>query len=209
MAEGFSINFIKILLDFHFLERHLNVMRKSGPNVKNKSKLQAYIAFSGETSRCRTILMSLPIYPVWFRNKGIIKFIFAILVSWNIRCTLRSKTHCFMWGTGESPKFVCQSKLKIRFGVENIAPYSSVGRGGERRNVPLEIGKIVLENWWYIPEVYTFGEELEIQEIFGKKLWKFSILHRDFDQKPLNFHENATGFLHFWSKCAKHCMPVA
>ena len=78
MAEGFSINFIKILLDFHFLERHLNVMRKSGPNVKNKSKLQAYIAFSGETSRCRTILMSLPIYPVWFRNKGIIKFIFAI-----------------------------------------------------------------------------------------------------------------------------------
>ena len=43
---------------------------------------------------------------------------------------------------------------------------------GERRNVPShpEIGKIVVEIWCYLPEVYTFGAESEIQEIFSKKL---------------------------------------
>ena len=47
---------------------------------------------------------------------------------------------------------------------------SSVGRGGERGNVPPpEIGKIVVEIWCYLPEVYTFGAEAEIQEIFSKK----------------------------------------
>ena len=35
---------------------------------------------------------------------------------------------------------------------------------------PLEIVKIVLEIWGYLPEVYTFEEESEIQEIFSKKL---------------------------------------
>ena len=31
---------------------------------------------------------------------------------------------------------------------------------------PPEIGKIVVEIWGYLPEVYTFGAESEIQEIF-------------------------------------------
>ncbi|KAF0147187.1 MAG: hypothetical protein FD143_3099, partial [Ignavibacteria bacterium] len=33
-----------------------------------------------------------------------------------------------------------------------------------------ETGKIVVEIWFYLPEVYTFGAESEIQEIFSKKL---------------------------------------
>ena len=35
---------------------------------------------------------------------------------------------------------------------------------------PPEIGKIVVEIWCYLPEVYTFGAESEIQQIFSKKL---------------------------------------
>ena len=47
------------------------------------------------------------------------------------------------------------------------------GGAGERRNVPpTEIGKIVVEIWCYLPEVYTFGEESEIQEIFSKNCEK-------------------------------------
>ena len=33
-----------------------------------------------------------------------------------------------------------------------------------------EIGKFVVENWCYLPGIYTFGEEAEILEIFSKKL---------------------------------------
>ena len=61
---------------------------------------------------------------------------------------------------------------------------SAVGReGGAPERPPPEIGKIVAEIWCYLPEVYNFRAESEIQEIFSKKLWKKSIFHRDFDQK--------------------------
>ena len=42
---------------------------------------------------------------------------------------------------------------------------------------PPDMGKIVVEIWWYLPEVYTFGAESEIQEIFSKNCEKsqFSI----------------------------------
>ena len=56
--------------------------------------------------------------------------------------------------------------------LDKQSTVSGVGRGGERRNVPPpETGKIVVEIWCYLPEVYTFGEKSEIQEIFSKK-WK-------------------------------------
>ena len=42
--------------------------------------------------------------------------------------------------------------------------------GGTSERPPPEIGKIVVEIWSYLPEVYTFGEESEIQEIFSQKL---------------------------------------
>ena len=49
---------------------------------------------------------------------------------------------------------------------------SSVGLGrsvGTESPPPRpEIGKIVEENWCYLPGVYTFGEEVESQEIFSK-----------------------------------------
>ena len=59
--------------------------------------------------------------------------------------------------------------------------------GGTPERPPPEIGKIVVEIWCYLSEVYTFGAESEIQEIFSKKLWKKAIFHRDFDQKISKF----------------------
>ena len=66
---------------------------------------------------------------------------------------------------------------------------SSVERRGERRNIPPppEIGKIVVEIWCYLPEVYTFGAESESKEIFSKKVCKKSIFHWDFDQNISKF----------------------
>ena len=44
------------------------------------------------------------------------------------------------------------------------------GAGNAGTFPPPETGKIVVEIWCYLPEVYTFGAESEIQEIFSKKL---------------------------------------
>ena len=44
------------------------------------------------------------------------------------------------------------------------------GGGGDAGTSPtLEIGKIVVEIWCYLREVYAFGAESEIEEIFSKK----------------------------------------
>ena len=53
---------------------------------------------------------------------------------------------------------------------------SGVRRGGGGLPPP-EIGKIVVEIWCYQREVYSFGAESEIQEIFSKNCEKsqFSI----------------------------------
>ena len=61
------------------------------------------------------------------------------------------------------------------------------GGGDAGTSPPPEIGRIVVEIWCYLPEVYTFGAESEIQEMISKKLWKKSIFHRDFDQKISKF----------------------
>ena len=47
---------------------------------------------------------------------------------------------------------------------------SGGGGGNDGTSPPPEIGKIVVEIWCYLPEVYTFGAVSEIQEIFSKKL---------------------------------------
>ena len=86
---------------------------------------------------------------------------------------------------------------------------SGVPRGRGEDSPPPEIGKIVVEIWCYLPEVYTLGAESDIQEIFSKKLWKKSIFHRDFDQKSQNFLEVFQNSLHFWSKRAKFCRHLA
>ena len=54
------------------------------------------------------------------------------------------------------------------------------GGGGGRRKSPGEIGKIVEENWCYLPGVYTFGEDAKIPEIFSKNGGKY-VFHREFD----------------------------
>ena len=62
--------------------------------------------------------------------------------------------------------------LHISFRYTQIQHRREGGRV-ERRNVPPpEIGKIVLEIWCYLPEIYTFGAEPEIQEIYSKKIVK-------------------------------------
>ena len=55
----------------------------------------------------------------------------------------------------------------------NRKPEMSISQqvgGTQERPPPLEIGNIVVEIWCYLPEIYTFGAESEIQEIFSKKL---------------------------------------
>ena len=53
--------------------------------------------------------------------------------------------------------------------VQGIIIISSV-RKGERRHVPApQIGKTVVGIWSYLPEVYPFRSESEIQEIYSKK----------------------------------------
>ena len=64
--------------------------------------------------------------------------------------------------------------LKIPSGATVIAP-KSIGVASMSEHLerpPPEIGKIVVEIWCYLPEVYTLGEESEIQEIFSKKCEK-------------------------------------
>ena len=63
---------------------------------------------------------------------------------------------------------------------------TSVGRGDSGTSPPPEIGKIVVEIRCYLPEVYSFGAEPEMQAIFSKNVKK-SIFHRDFDQKMSKF----------------------
>ena len=80
------------------------------------------------------------------------------------------------------------------------------GRGG---GLPPEIGKIVVEIWCYLPEVYTFGAESEIQEIFSKNCEKSQFPIEIFIKKSQNFLENFQNSLHFWSKRARFCRPLA
>ena len=49
-------------------------------------------------------------------------------------------------------------------GVDGV-PWQWRREGGTPERPPPEIGKIVVEIWCYLPEVYTFGAESEIQEI--------------------------------------------
>ena len=46
-----------------------------------------------------------------------------------------------------------------RFPLTSVAS----GGGGTPERPPPQIGKIVVEIWYYLPEVYTFGAESETQ----------------------------------------------
>ena len=55
---------------------------------------------------------------------------------------------------------------------------SAESGGGTQERSPSEKGKIVVENWSYLPGqvcVYTIGEEAEIQEIFSKNNEKVNL----------------------------------
>ena len=78
----------------------------------------------------------------------------------------------------------------------------------ERSPLP-EIGKIAVEIWCYLPEVYTLGEESEIQEIFSKKCEKSQFSLEILIKKSQNFLEIFQNFLHFLSKRARFCRRVA
>ena len=51
--------------------------------------------------------------------------------------------------------------------IRNKGNISCVERGNAGSSSP-ETGKTVVENWCYLPEVYTCGEEAEIQELYSK-----------------------------------------
>ena len=115
--------------------------------------------------------------------------------------------HTTFWSTPSILPCTGEKFRAWRKALKHHSVSSSVGRGGapERPPPPPEIGKIVVEIWSYLEEVYTFGEESKIQEICGKKCGKKSIFHRDFDQKISKFSWN---FSHFWSKRAKFCTQI-
>lgn len=59
--------------------------------------------------------------------------------------------------------------------------------GGVGTFLNTEIGTIAVENWCVLQGDYTFGDELELQEIGSKKL-RYSKFAADFDQKiPIFF----------------------
>ena len=60
---------------------------------------------------------------------------------------------------------------------------------GDARTSPPEIGKIDVEIWCYHPEVYTFGAETELQEIFIRKLSKSTFSIEILIKKFQNFLE--------------------
>ena len=70
----------------------------------------------------------------------------------------------FVW-SGNCVQSMKYSKLI----PHSFASLMSVASGGvEGQNVPASVGKIVVENWCYVPGVYTFGEKAELQEIFSR-----------------------------------------
>ena len=49
---------------------------------------------------------------------------------------------------------------------------------GTPERPPTETGKMVVEDWCHLPEIDTFGEEAEVQEILIKDGEKFNIPER-------------------------------
>ena len=80
---------------------------------------------------------------------------------------------------------------------------SSVGGWGDAGTFPRpEIGKIGVEIWCYLPELYTFGQVSEIQEIFIKNCEKSQFSIEILIKKSLfeNFLESFQNSLHFGSE---------
>ena len=69
--------------------------------------------------------------------------------------------------------FAVLERAQYKLALFQAGNFKSVASGGGNAGTfppPLEIGNIVVEIWCYLPEVYTFGAESEIQEIFSKQL---------------------------------------
>ena len=64
-----------------------------------------------------------------------------------------------------------------------------------------EIGKNAVENGCYLPEVYTFGEEAEIQEIFSKKYENINYI--------TYYIKNFYNFQSIFSKILKNFHPIS
>ena len=72
--------------------------------------------------------------------------------------------------TAPKYNFSINNRLKSSIKPTGVQWRREGGGGTPERSPPPETGKIVVEIWCYLPEVYTFGAESEIQEIFSKKL---------------------------------------
>ena len=80
---------------------------------------------------------------------------------------------------------------------ENLFNPKAVASGGGNADGPPspEIGKFVVEIWCYLVEIYTFGEESEIQEIFSKKCEKMQFSMEILIKKYQKFLEIFQTFL--------------
>ena len=128
-------------------------------------------------------------------------------------CCLPSLSYCPLGS--QFLKTISQSSIEffddIPFLVEQFIKWHSVASGGGNagRFPRPEIGKIVVEIWYYLPEVYTFGVESEIQEIFSKNCEKCQFSIEILIKKSQNFLKMFQNSLHFWSNRAKFCRQVA
>ena len=57
-------------------------------------------------------------------------------------------------------------------GITSLITVASGGGGTPERSPAPETGKIVVEIWCYLPEVYTFGAELKSKKYLVKKCEK-------------------------------------
>ena len=94
---------------------------------------------------------------------------------------------------------------RVAWGPKSVAS----GGGNAGTSAPPEIGEIVGEIRCYLREVYTFGAEPELQEIFRKNCEKSQFFIQILIKKSESFLETFQNSLHFWSKRAKFCRHLA
>ena len=83
------------------------------------------------------------------------------------------------------------------------------GNAGTSLPPPPEIGKIVVEIWYYLSLVYILSERKQNSKEYFVKIVKKSIFHRDFDQKITKFSGNLSKLSSFVVQMRKNLKGAA